>query len=59
MSITNNPENSYLYNFIILEKNILVTGNTAIDALRYTVKKEFSHPLLEKVKNSKHNQRGK
>lgn len=25
MAITNNPENSYLYNFIILEKNILVT----------------------------------
>ena len=31
----------------IPKERILVTGNTGIDALRYTVKKDFSHPLLD------------
>lgn len=35
------------------EKNIFVTGNTAIDALQYTVKKEYYHKDLEWVKASK------
>lgn len=29
------------------EKNIFVTGNTAIDALKITVKQSYMHPLLE------------
>lgn len=29
------------------EKNIFVTGNTAIDALKFTVKENYSHPILE------------
>lgn len=33
--------------------NIFVTGNTAIDALRITVKKQYSHPELTWAKNSK------
>ena len=33
------------------EKRIFVTGNTAIDALRYTVRKGYLHPLLEETKN--------
>ncbi len=28
---------------------IFITGNTAIDALRYTVNQEFNHPILETV----------
>ncbi|MBM9832436.1 UDP-N-acetylglucosamine 2-epimerase (non-hydrolyzing), partial [Enterococcus faecalis] len=28
---------------------IFITGNTAIDALRYTVNQEFNHPILEMV----------
>ena len=32
-------------------KRIFVTGNTAIDALRYTVRGDFTHPLLEAVGN--------
>lgn len=31
------------------EKNIFVTGNTGIDALRYTVRQDFSHELLSKA----------
>jgi UDP-N-acetylglucosamine 2-epimerase (non-hydrolysing) len=30
------------------EKSIFVTGNTAIDALKTTVKSHYSHPVLEK-----------
>lgn len=33
-------------------KNIYITGNTGIDALRYTVGKEYSHPLLDWVGDS-------
>ncbi|MBM6653395.1 non-hydrolyzing UDP-N-acetylglucosamine 2-epimerase [Faecalitalea cylindroides] len=35
------------------EKNIFVTGNTAIDALKTTVRKDYSHPELEWAKNSR------
>ena len=32
------------------EERIFVTGNTGIDALGYTVKEDFSHPILERAK---------
>jgi UDP-N-acetylglucosamine 2-epimerase (non-hydrolysing) len=32
-----------------LDKNIFITGNTAIDALKTTVKADYFHPILEKV----------
>ena len=35
------------------EASIFVTGNTAIDALKTTVKKEYHHPELEWVKGSR------
>ena len=35
------------------EKDIYVTGNTAIDALTTTVKKEYTHPLLEWASDSR------
>lgn len=31
------------------EDRIVVTGNTAIDALKTTVRKEYSHPVLEQI----------
>jgi UDP-N-acetylglucosamine 2-epimerase (non-hydrolysing) len=31
------------------EDRIVVTGNTAIDALKTTVREEYSHPVLEKI----------
>jgi UDP-N-acetylglucosamine 2-epimerase (non-hydrolysing) len=31
------------------EENIFITGNTAIDALKTTVKSDYLHPILEKV----------
>lgn len=34
-------------------ENIFVTGNTAIDALKTTVKKDYSHPQLEWAKESR------
>ncbi len=37
----------------IKPEHIWVTGNTAIDALKTTVKEEYSHPLLEWVGDSK------
>lgn len=36
-----------------LEENIYVTGNTAIDALKTTVKKHYSHPELDWAKGSR------
>lgn len=36
-----------------LEENIYVTGNTAIDALKTTVKKDYSHSELEWAKDSR------
>lgn len=35
----------------IPEKNIFVVGNTAIDALRITISKGFTHPLLDWLEN--------
>lgn len=35
------------------ENSILVTGNTAIDALKTTVKKEYKHPELEWARDSR------
>lgn len=35
------------------EGNIFVTGNTVIDAMRYTVTEEYSHPELEWASDSK------
>lgn len=35
------------------EQTIFVTGNTAIDALKTTVSKTHSHPVLEKIGNDK------
>lgn len=35
------------------EKDIFVTGNTAIDALKTTVKEDYSHPVLEKLGDDK------
>ncbi|MFD1708057.1 non-hydrolyzing UDP-N-acetylglucosamine 2-epimerase [Siminovitchia sediminis] len=31
------------------EETIVITGNTAIDALKTTVREEYTHPVLEKV----------
>lgn len=36
-----------------IEGSIYVTGNTAIDALKTTVRKNYSHPELEWAKNSR------
>lgn len=33
--------------------NIFITGNTAIDALKTTVKDTYTHPVLEKIGNSR------
>jgi UDP-N-acetylglucosamine 2-epimerase (non-hydrolysing) len=35
------------------EENIFVTGNTAIDALKTTVRTNYSHPVLEKLGNDR------
>ena len=35
------------------EKNIYITGNTAIDALKTTVKDDYTHPELEWAKDSR------
>ena len=35
------------------EKNIYVTGNTAIDALKITVKDNYTHPILDWVGNNR------
>jgi UDP-N-acetylglucosamine 2-epimerase (non-hydrolysing) len=34
-------------------ENIFITGNTAIDALKTTVKANYSHPVLEKLGNDR------
>ncbi|WML58596.1 non-hydrolyzing UDP-N-acetylglucosamine 2-epimerase [Neobacillus sp. PS2-9] len=34
-------------------ENIFITGNTAIDALKTTVKANYTHPVLEKVGNDR------
>ncbi|AAP29154.1 MULTISPECIES: non-hydrolyzing UDP-N-acetylglucosamine 2-epimerase [Bacillus] len=35
------------------ESRIFITGNTAIDALKTTVKETYSHPVLEKLGNNR------
>ncbi|WP_066389180.1 non-hydrolyzing UDP-N-acetylglucosamine 2-epimerase [Neobacillus mesonae] len=35
------------------EETIFITGNTAIDALKTTVKKNYSHPVLDKLSEDK------
>ncbi|WP_407648431.1 non-hydrolyzing UDP-N-acetylglucosamine 2-epimerase [Gottfriedia endophytica] len=35
------------------EETIFITGNTAIDALKTTVKEEYSHPVLDKLGNDR------
>lgn len=35
------------------EKNVWITGNTAIDALKTTIRSEYNHPELEWAKDSK------
>ena len=35
------------------ERRVFVTGNTAIDALRFTVRKDYSHPLLNSFADCK------
>ena len=37
----------------INEKNVFVTGNTAIDALKTTVKKDYTHPALKSNGNGR------
>lgn len=34
-------------------ESIFITGNTAIDALKTTVKSEYSHPVLDKIGNDR------
>ncbi len=34
-------------------ESVTVTGNTAIDALRYTVRRDYTHPLLDWAGNSR------
>ncbi|WP_064200393.1 non-hydrolyzing UDP-N-acetylglucosamine 2-epimerase [Brevibacillus brevis] len=36
-----------------LEKSIYVTGNTAIDALKTTVREDYTHPVLDRVAGQK------
>ncbi|WP_419471596.1 non-hydrolyzing UDP-N-acetylglucosamine 2-epimerase [Gottfriedia acidiceleris] len=35
------------------EETIFITGNTAIDALKTTVKEEYAHPVLDKIGNDR------
>ncbi len=35
------------------EETIFITGNTAIDALKTTVKEEYDHPVLEQIGNDR------
>ncbi len=35
------------------EANIYITGNTAIDALKTTVREEYTHPILDKIGNDR------
>ena len=45
----------YIIKFInySLDGTIYVTRNTAIDALKTTVKKDYTHKILEKIGNDK------
>lgn len=44
---------AHLLNERVRESSIFVVGNTAIDALRTTISKSFTHPLLEWLGTSK------
>lgn len=35
------------------ENNIFVTGNTAIDALKMTIKEDYNHPIIDKIGNDR------
>lgn len=35
------------------KNNIFVTGNTAIDALKMTIKKDYNHPIIDKIGNDR------
>ncbi|CEQ24389.1 UDP-N-acetylglucosamine 2-epimerase [[Clostridium] sordellii] len=50
------PTKSSKYNLVIegkSEKDIYITGNTAIDALKTTIKKDYSNPLLDKIESDR------
>lgn len=50
------PTETSKQNLILENKskdNIYVTGNTVIDAMKYTVKRDYSHPLLDWAKDSR------
>lgn len=36
-----------------LKNNIFVTGNTAIDALKMTIKEDYNHPIIDKIGNDR------
>lgn len=42
-----------LLNEGIPDKKIIVTGNSIVDAIKFTVRKDFKHPLITWSKNSK------
>jgi UDP-N-acetylglucosamine 2-epimerase (non-hydrolysing) len=48
-----NKEAEHLYQEGIAKKFVYVTGNTAIDGLKMTIQKDYSHPLLAKNQNKK------
>jgi UDP-N-acetylglucosamine 2-epimerase (non-hydrolysing) len=50
------PTNQSKQNLLVenkKEKDIFVTGNTAIDALKTTVKNNYDHPIFEKLGNDR------
>lgn len=50
------PTKSSKHNLVIegkSEKDIYITGNTAIDALKTTIKKDYSNPLLDKIESDR------
>jgi UDP-N-acetylglucosamine 2-epimerase (non-hydrolysing) len=50
------PTNQSKQNLLVenkKEKDIFVTGNTAIDALNTTVKNNYDHPIFEKIGNDR------
>lgn len=49
---TNDSKNNLLKEKVN-ESQIIITGNTAIDALKTTIKKDYSHPLFEWIEESR------
>ncbi|CEN24927.1 UDP-N-acetylglucosamine 2-epimerase [[Clostridium] sordellii] len=50
------PTKSSKHNLVIegkSEKDIYITGNTAIDALKTTIKKDYSNPILDKIESDR------